>query len=316
MPRPRGSNRGLGRTVIVRKTLDLTPESAHDPFPVRARARTRTLGLCRQAGGRRVPLRGEIQAILERTPPAASTAIAVGTMATPYLRARSGRWRTSTVITLRPWPRRSHSRRWHSEQSGCVNWTTAPSVTPPTSAGSIRVMRREPMPRRRAPKPVDLAAGAEAGDRGEQRQSGDQQAEHGADEREAGRVGQRRGAQHDRAHQVGEAGSPRVLQRPLADARLQQLEVRDAGEAPAAAHGQAEHQLEAEQPEQRPPAGGDSQQRHGADHGLVDTRRVGVDDVQVAVGIGGALGHSLDPKCSAVTTGSDPFVSRLPPLTR
>ena len=193
---------------------------------------------------------------------ARSTDTAVGTTPIPYLRARSGRALTSTVITVLPCSRNVRSSVWQSEQSGCVNSTTASATSGSVrSAGSIDRRSRWPIPRRRARQPVHLAAGAEAGRRRQQREGGNQRAEHRAQQREAGQVGDRGGGQHDQPDHVGGAGRTRVLERPLAEPRLHQLEVGDAGQAPAAAEAQAQRQLQRQQREQRPEPGDHRDQR-------------------------------------------------------
>ena len=91
-------------------------------------------------------------------------------------------------------------------------------------------------PREQAGELVRLAAGAEAGHRGEQRERGDEQRR--ARRRRSpspARVGDRRGGEHDEADDVRGARRARVLERAFAEARLDQLEVRDARQAVAAA---------------------------------------------------------------------------------
>src|SRR2546428_313495 len=81
-------------------------------------------------------------------------AIAIGTSATPYLRASSG-WRdTSTVTTVRPAARSSSSSVRQSVHSGCVNsTTTSPAgVGAPSSTRSMLSIRLARTPRSRAAK--------------------------------------------------------------------------------------------------------------------------------------------------------------------
>ena len=113
---------------------------------------------------------------------------------------------------------------------------------------------------------VRLAAGAEAGDRGEQRERGDEQAERDPERREPGGVGERGRGEHGEADHVRDARRARVLERPLAEARLDQLEVGEARQAPAAAEREPERELEREQREQPPPAGRDRDDREHPDH--------------------------------------------------
>src|SRR5688572_28650217 len=63
----------------------------------------------------------QYQARRSVTMPSGPTATAVGTSATPYLRASSGRRDTSTVTTSRPAATRSRSSVWQSVHRGCVN---------------------------------------------------------------------------------------------------------------------------------------------------------------------------------------------------
>ena len=136
---------------------------------------------------------------------------------------------------------------------------------------------------------VRLAARAEPGHGGEQRQRGDDRAEHDAGERQPDRVGERRRGQEDRADDVREAGRARVLERPLAEARLHELEVGDARQAVAASEDEADDQLRAEEREQEPPAGEHGDERQDPDRRLVEARRPRVDHVGVAVRVGAAL---------------------------
>src|SRR5206468_1316459 len=131
-----------------------------------------------------------------------------------------------------------------------------------------------------------LAAGAESGRGGEQRERGDDAAEDRAWCGGSGRVGRGRGGEEDRADEIGEARRPRVLERPLAEARLDELEVCEAGEAEPPSEGQADDELRREDPEQPPRAGRDGERREGADRRLVESRRPRVDDVEVAVRVG------------------------------
>src|SRR5262245_38327494 len=155
----------------------------------------------------------------------------------------------------------------------------------------------ERFPRHPAEHLVRLTAGAEPGRGGEQRESRDEQAERRAGDRPAGRVGERGGGEHDEPDDVRRARRPRVLELALAQARLDGLEVGETRQAPAPAEGQAERKLEREQREQDPPAGRDGEDRHEADHRLVEPRRPRVDHGGVAVRIGeaGAQASSTIP---------------------
>ena len=136
--------------------------------------------------------------------------------------------------------------------------------------------------------PVDLAAGAETGRGSREGESPDEEAERPAERREAAGVGERRRAEYEDADRVGEAGWARVLDRALADARLDELEVGEARKAPAPAQRQPDGELGGEQSEERPPAGREGDEGEEADHGLVEARRPGVDDVEIVVRVGGA----------------------------
>ena len=108
-------------------------------------------------------------------------------------------------------------------------------------------------------EPVDLAAGAEAGDGGEQRQEGHQPAERHANASPADRVRHRGGGQDAEPDQVREARRPGVLDRSLTDPRLDPLEVREARQAVAPPEAEADRQLGGQQGEDHPPAGQDGQ---------------------------------------------------------
>jgi hypothetical protein len=100
---------------------------------------------------------------------------------------------------------------------------------------------------------VDLAAGAEVGDRGEQRQRRDHRPEHSSHDGRADPPGDRGGGEERGPHHVGEPRRPRILQRPLADPRLDQFVVDPAGKAPPAPERQPECQLHRHQrPKHRP----------------------------------------------------------------
>ena len=137
---------------------------------------------------------------------------------------------------------------------------------------------------------VRRAARAEARRGGEEREGGDQQPERGADRLEPREVGERRPREDDEADHVREPGWARVLEASLAEPGLDQLEVGDAGEAPAAAECQPERELQREERQEPPPAGRDGEQRDQAHHDLVDAWRTLVDQLRVAVGIGTANG--------------------------
>ncbi len=146
----------------------------------------------------------------------------------------------------------------------------------------------ERLPAQEAGELVRLAAGAEAGHRGEERERRDERAEGEAEHGQAGRVRERRGAEDDEADGVREARRPRVLERALAVPRLQHLEPEQAGQAVAAPEAEPDRELEREEREQPPPAGGEREEGDEADDGLVRARAAGVDHVEVAVRVGDA----------------------------
>ena len=135
---------------------------------------------------------------------------------------------------------------------------------------------------------VRRAARAEASRGGEESERGDQQPEHGAERLEPREIGERRPREDDEADHVREPRWARVLEPSLAEPRLDQLEVRDAGEAPAAPERQPDRELQREERQEPPPPGRDGEQRDEADDDLVDARRALVDQLRVPVGIGSA----------------------------
>ncbi len=99
-------------------------------------------------------------------------------------------------------------------------------------------------------------------------------------------VGDGREREDGEADDVRGARRARVLERPFAEPRLDQLEVGEARQAPAPAERQAERELERQEREQPPPAGDDGDERERSDHRLVEPWRARVDHGQVAVRIG------------------------------
>ena len=135
---------------------------------------------------------------------------------------------------------------------------------------------------------VELAAGAQARGGGEQGEAGHQQSERPAECRQPGRVRDGRRAEDDDADHVREARRPGVLDRPLAEARLHELEVGEAREAVPPAEGEADRELEREDGQEGPPARDHGHQSEQPDRRLVEARPARVDDVEVAVRIGRA----------------------------
>jgi hypothetical protein len=80
----------------------------------------------------------------------------------------------------------------------------------------------------------------------------------------------------------------RVLQSALAEAGLHELEVGEAGQAEAAAEGEADQQLTSHQRPGQGPAEDRAEQGDGAGHCLVEARRALVDHVGIAPGISGS----------------------------
>ena len=106
---------------------------------------------------------------------------------------------------------------------------------------------------------------------------------------EAGGEGEARRGQDDGPDDVRGPGRPRVLERPFAQPWLDELEVGEAREAPAAAERQPDDELQREHGEQPPRADGDRDEREDPDRRLVEARRAGVDHRRVDVWIGRAL---------------------------
>ena len=105
-----------------------------------------------------------------------------------------------------------------------------------------------PDPAQPGAQAVDLAADAEPGGRGEQREPRYEQAERPAGRLEAEqRAGARPLPSTTTPTMFANRGGRRVLDRTLAEARLHELEVGQAGQAPAAAERQPERELEREQ---------------------------------------------------------------------
>jgi hypothetical protein len=147
-----------------------------------------------------------------------------------------------------------------------------------------------------------------SGDRRQQGQAGDEQPERGADKGEAREVGEARQAQDRKAQPVREARRAAVLDWALAESRLDDLEVEDAGKAVAAAVAQTDPELEGQQGQDRPEPADDGDDRSDADDGLVETGGPSVDDVHVVVGMRGAesaghwVGRNLRARSTMVAT--------------
>src|SRR6266542_1316546 len=102
------------------------------------------------------------------------------------------------------------------------------------------------------PEPVDLASHTQTGRRREQRERGDDQAESPADNGEPQCVRERRAPEEHHADHVREARRTAVLDRTLAEAGLDHIEVEQAGQTPAPPEAQADRELSGEKTEDRP----------------------------------------------------------------
>src|SRR6266849_5857902 len=120
---------------------------------------------------------------------------------------------------------------------------------------------------------VRLAAGAEPCPGGEQRQCCNDPAEDCAENVEPSCVRSRRGCQKDGANDIGEARWSCVLERPLAEAGLNELEVSETGQTEPSAERQPDEELGGEDAEQPPPTGCDRKRRDCPDRRLIEPRR-------------------------------------------
>ena len=130
-----------------------------------------------------------------------------------------------------------------------------------------------PDPSKARAKLVHLAADAQAGRRGEQRERGDDQAEAPAESGQAGKMRERRAAQEHDADLIREARRPAVLDRAFAEARLDDVEIEQARKAVAPAEPQPDGELRGEQRQDRPPPGHERDERERPDDRLVRPRR-------------------------------------------
>src|SRR5262249_18924007 len=140
---------------------------------------------------------------------------------------------------------------------------------------------------------VHRAPRAEAGDRREKSQGGDDAAENDSDRIGAGEVRDAGCRQEPAADEVREARRARVLERSLAEPWLDHLEVEEARQAIAPAERQPDRKLGGEEDEQPPWADCDRHEREAADHRLVGPRRTLVDHRRVPVRVGRTLHDSL-----------------------
>jgi hypothetical protein len=82
---------------------------------------------------------------------------------------------------------------------------------------------------------------------------------------------------------------PSVLQRALAEARLDELEVGETGQAETPAERQPDHELCGKGSKEPPPPRRDRERGQHADGRLIEARRARVDHVEVAVRVGKPL---------------------------
>src|SRR5437773_11229106 len=170
-----------------------------------------------------------------------------------------------------------------------------------TELGEIdRVDAPRTDPTKASRHPVHLAAHAEAGRRREKRERRDDEAENRADDREPKEIRERRRSEEEGADLVREPWRTAVLDRTLADAWLEHLEVEEAREAVPPPESETDRELTGEQAEDGPPTGEDGDERERPDDRLIRPRGSRVDHVRVAIGIRRAL-HGCPPnsECSA-----------------
>ena len=136
---------------------------------------------------------------------------------------------------------------------------------------------------------IELASNAEAGGGGQQRQSSDQNPERPTQSFETDGMGDRGSAENGQPDHVGEARRTGILDRPLPEARLDQLEVGESGKAIAATKSQADKQLDGKDRQERPPVDEVRHHCQRTDGRLVDPRCSYVDDIGVPIGIRGSL---------------------------
>ena len=90
---------------------------------------------------------------------------------------------------------------------------------------------------------------------------------------------------------LAKRGATGILDGPLPEARLDQLEVDETGNAIAATKPQANKQLESKDSQQRPPVDDEGKQRQQTDGRLVDPRGTSVDHFEVPIGVRDSLVH-------------------------
>ena len=133
---------------------------------------------------------------------------------------------------------------------------------------------------------VRLAPCTESRRRSQQREDDDQDAETRAERGRARRgTSQKAAARKLAPTMFANRGGRASSSWSLAEERLHELEVREARKAVAAPERQTDDELQRQQAEEPRPAGDDRDERERSDDDLVEARRAGVDDVEVAVRI-------------------------------
>ncbi len=140
---------------------------------------------------------------------------------------------------------------------------------------------------------VRLATRAQACCRGQESQDRDQPAERRSEHLGAGQIRDGCRCQKRHSDHIREPRRSGVLERPFPPDGLDELEVRETGEAVPATEGQPDDELEREQREQQPPTGQDREGRQRTHDELIEAWRPRVDDIDVAVWIRESWGCSL-----------------------
>ena len=173
-----------------------------------------------------------------------------------------------------------------AERVGELDHCLLPGADP--ELGQVDVAGRPaPDPPKKGPGPVERAARAEAGGGRQQGQAGDQPGEDAAGRMPSGQVGERRRPEEGGTDLVRELHGSCILDRSLAQDRLDDAEVEPAGQAPAPSEEETGGDLHGRHGDERPGPG--EQRREGQQPGeeLVEPRGPSVDDAEVANGVGG-----------------------------
>jgi hypothetical protein len=140
---------------------------------------------------------------------------------------------------------------------------------------------------------VRRASGAQPCGGGQQGEKRDERAKPRPDRIRPRRVARARCGEEDETDQVGKPRRARVLERSLAEAGLEDLEVEQAGEAEAPPEGEADGELGGQHCEQPPGADRHRDERDEPDDRLIRPRRPGVDDLRVPIRIRDSLDRTL-----------------------